>query len=39
MKIEFRYLSEDEIENEAALLISEYVETTGAPMKLVPVGD
>jgi Zn-dependent peptidase ImmA (M78 family) len=38
MAIKVRYLSEDEIEKEAELLLAEYVETTGAPFKLpVPV--
>ena len=38
MAIKVRYLSEDEIEKEAELLLAEYAETTGAPFKLpVPV--
>jgi hypothetical protein len=38
MAIEVRYLSEDEIEKEAELLLAEYAETAGAPFKLpVPV--
>jgi hypothetical protein len=40
MKIKVRYLSEDEIEKEAELLLAEYAETTGEPIKLpVPVED
>ena len=38
MAIKVRYLSEDEIEKEAELLLAEYAETTAAPLKLpVPV--
>ncbi|MGD9880358.1 MAG: ImmA/IrrE family metallo-endopeptidase [Reyranella sp.] len=38
MAIKVRYLSEDEIEKEAELLLAEYAETTGTPFKLpVPV--
>ena len=38
MTIKVRYLSEDEIEKEAELLLAEYAETTGGPIKLpVPV--
>jgi len=38
MAIKVRYLSEDDIEKEAALLLAEYAETTGAPLTLpVPV--
>lgn len=38
MAIKVRYLSEDEIEKEAELLLAEYAETTGAPFELpVPV--
>lgn len=38
MAIKVRCLSEDEIEKEAELLLAEYTETTGAPIKLlVPV--
>ena len=40
MAIQVRYLSEDEIEKEAELLLAEYVETTGAPIKLpVPINE
>jgi Zn-dependent peptidase ImmA (M78 family) len=40
MKIKVGYLSEDDIENEAALLLSEYAETTGTPTKLpVPIDE
>lgn len=40
MTIEVRYLSEDEIERDAELLLAEYKETTGAPIKLpVPVAE
>ena len=40
MTIKVRYLSEDEIEKEADLLLTEYVETTGLPIKLpVPVDE
>jgi hypothetical protein len=40
MTIKVRYLSEDEIEKEAELLLAEYVETTGAPIKFpVPVDE
>jgi Zn-dependent peptidase ImmA (M78 family) len=40
MKIKVRYLSEDEIEKEAELLLAEYAETTGRPIKIpVPVED
>jgi hypothetical protein len=34
MTIKVRYLSENEIEKEAELLLAEYGETTGAPIKL-----
>ena len=38
MTIKVRYLSEDEIEKEAGLLLAEYTETSGTPIKLpVPV--
>lgn len=38
MAIKVRYLSEDEIEKDAELLLEEHTETTGAPIKLpVPV--
>jgi Zn-dependent peptidase ImmA (M78 family) len=38
--INVRYLSEDEIEKEAELLLAEYAETAGGPIKLpVPVAD
>ena len=40
MTIKVRYLSEDEIEKEADLLLAEYAETTGASIKLpVPVDE
>lgn len=40
MAIKVRYLSEDEIEKEAELLLAEYTETTGAPIKLpVPINE
>jgi hypothetical protein len=40
MTIKVRYLSEDEIEKEAVLLLAEYAETIGAPIKLpVPVDE
>jgi Zn-dependent peptidase ImmA (M78 family) len=40
MTIKVRYLSEDEIEKEAELLLAEYAETVGAPIKLpVPVDE
>jgi hypothetical protein len=40
MAIKVRYLSEHEIEKDAELLLAEYTETTGAPIKLpVPVED
>jgi Zn-dependent peptidase ImmA (M78 family) len=40
MTIKVRYLSEDEIEKEAQLLLAEYVETAGGPIKMpVPVED
>jgi hypothetical protein len=40
MTIKVRYLSEDEMEQEAELLLAEYKETAGAPIKLpVPVAD
>jgi Zn-dependent peptidase ImmA (M78 family) len=40
MTIKVRYLSEDEIEQDAELLLAEYEETTGASIKLpVPVAD
>jgi hypothetical protein len=40
MKIKVRYLSEDEIEKEAELLLAECAETTGGPIKFpVPVED
>jgi hypothetical protein len=40
MAIKVRYLSEDEIEKEAELLLAEYVETTDSPIKLpVPVDE
>jgi hypothetical protein len=32
MTINIRYLSEDEIEKEAELLLAEYTETSGAPI-------
>src|SRR5208283_5078728 len=38
MAIKVRYLSEDEIEKEAELLLAEYSETTGVPIKFpVPI--
>jgi Zn-dependent peptidase ImmA (M78 family) len=38
MTINIRYLSEDEIEKEAELLLAEYTETSGAPIRFpVPV--
>lgn len=40
MPISVRYLAEDEIEREAALLLAEYAETIGGPVKLpVPVAE
>lgn len=40
MKIKVRYLSEDEIEKEAELLLAEYAVTAGRPIKLpIPVED
>ena len=40
MKIKVRYLSEDQIEKEAELLLAEYAETAGGPIRLpVPVED
>jgi IrrE N-terminal-like domain len=40
MTIKVRYLSEDKIEQDAELLLAEYEETAGAPIKLpVPVAD
>jgi hypothetical protein len=40
MTIKVRYLPEDEIEQDAELLLAEYKETTGAPIKLpVPVAE
>ena len=40
MTIKVKYLSEDEIEKDAELLLSEYEDTTGEPIKLpVPVTD
>jgi hypothetical protein len=40
MAIKVRYLPEDEIEKEAELLLAEYVETIGAPLKLpVPINE
>ena len=40
MAIKVRYLSENEIEKEAELLLAEYAETTDAPIKLpVPIDD
>ena len=40
MTIKVRYLSEDEIEEDAELLLAEYEETAGTPIKLpVPVAD
>ncbi len=40
MTIGVRYLSEDKIENEAELLLAEYAETTGGPIKMpVPAED
>ena len=34
MKIKVRYLSEDQIEKEAELLLAEYAETAGGPIRL-----
>jgi hypothetical protein len=34
MTIQVRYLSESEIERDAELLLAEFEETTGAPIKL-----
>jgi Zn-dependent peptidase ImmA (M78 family) len=40
MAIKVRYLSDDEIEKEAELLLAEYSETTGAPIKFpVPIDE
>jgi len=40
MTIKVRYLSEDEIEQDAELLLAEFAETAGAPIKLpIPVAD
>jgi Zn-dependent peptidase ImmA (M78 family) len=40
MTIKVRYLSEDKIEQDAELLLAEYKETAGAPIKLpIPVAD
>ncbi len=40
MTIKVRYLSEDEIERDAELLLAEYEETAGEPVKLpIPVAD
>jgi Zn-dependent peptidase ImmA (M78 family) len=40
MTLQVQYLSEDEIEQDAELLLTEYEETAGAPIKLpVPVAD
>ena len=40
MIIKVRYLSEDEIEKNAELLLAEFAETAGGPIKLpVPVAD
>lgn len=40
MTIKVRYLSEDEIERDTALLLAEYEETAGAPVGLpIPVAD
>ena len=40
MAIQVRYLSEEEIEREADLLLAEYEETTGEPVKLpIPVAE
>jgi hypothetical protein len=40
MTIKVKYLSEDEIEKDAELLLAEYEDTIGAPIKLpVPVDD
>ena len=40
MTIQVRYLSESEIERDAELLLAEFEETTGAPIKLpIPVAD
>jgi hypothetical protein len=40
MQIKVRYISEEEIENEAELLLAEYAETIGAAIKLpVPVDE
>jgi hypothetical protein len=40
MTIKVRYVSEDEIEQDAELLLAEYKETTGASIKLpVPVAE
>ncbi len=40
MTIQVRYLSEDEIERDTELLLVEYEETAGEPVKLpIPVAD
>ena len=40
MAIKVKYLSEDEIEKDAKLLLAEYEDTIGEPIKLpVPVDD
>jgi hypothetical protein len=40
MAIKIKYLTEDEIEGDAKLLLAEYEDTTGEPIKLpVPVND
>ena len=40
MTIKVKYLTEDEIEKEAELLLAEYEETIGEPIELpVPVAD
>jgi hypothetical protein len=40
MTIRVKYLSEDEIEKDAELLLAEYEDTAGEPIKLpVPVAD
>jgi hypothetical protein len=40
MAIKVKYLTEDEIEKDAELLLAEYEDTTGEPIKLpVPVSD
>ena len=40
MSIKVRYLSKDEIELEAELLLAQYAETIGGPVKLpIPVDE